>query len=109
MTQAMLVAEENQGSQTILLSTFFVRDSLCALDAAGVQEVIRLGSFTCVRHAPEAVAGVMNLRGRIVTLLDLGLILGFGQSTITPDSRVFILDDRNEFLGILNPGKVLGE
>jgi purine-binding chemotaxis protein CheW len=43
----------------------------------------------------------MNLRGKIVTLLDLGIILGFGKSTVTRESRVFIVEDRNEFLGML--------
>jgi purine-binding chemotaxis protein CheW len=88
-------------AQTLLLTTFFVRDALCALDASGVQEVIRVESVTRVRHAPAEVAGVMNLRGKIVTLLDLGMILGFEKSVITRDSRVFIMEDRNEFLGVL--------
>jgi purine-binding chemotaxis protein CheW len=86
---------------TTLLATFFVREALCALDASGVQEVIRVDSVTPVRHAPDEVVGVINLRGKIVTLLDLGVILGFGRSVITRESRVFILEDRNEFLGLL--------
>lgn len=86
---------------TTLLATFFVRDALCALDASGVQEVIRVESVTPVRHAPDEVAGVINLRGKIVTLLDLGLILGFGKSSITKESRIFIVEDRNEYLGVL--------
>jgi purine-binding chemotaxis protein CheW len=43
----------------------------------------------------------MNLRGKIVTLLDPGIILGLGKSVFTHDSRVFIVEDRNEFLGLL--------
>lgn len=88
-------------ANTVLLTTFFVRDALCALDAAGVQEVIRVDSITLVRHGPDHVSGVINLRGKIVTLLDLGMILGFGKSMITRDSRIFIIEDRNEFLGLL--------
>src|ERR1700729_1853297 len=97
----MVETEIEQSAQTVLLATFFVRDALCALDAAGVQEVIRVDSVTRVRHAPDEVAGVMNLRGKIVTLLDLGMILGFGKSVVTRESRVFIIEDRNEFLGVL--------
>jgi purine-binding chemotaxis protein CheW len=97
----MVETEIEQSAQTVLLATFFVRDALCALDAAGVQEVIRVESVTRVRHAPDEVAGVMNLRGKIVTLLDLGMILGSGKSTVTRESRVFIIEDRNEFLGVL--------
>jgi len=87
--------------QTVLLATFFVRDALCALDAAGIQEVIRLGPLTPVRHASPDVAGILNLRGKIVTILDLGLRLGFPKAVPTGDSRIFIIEDRNEFVGLL--------
>jgi purine-binding chemotaxis protein CheW len=97
----MLEMQSGQDAQTELLATFLVREALCALDAAGVQEVIRVQSITPVSHAPEEVAGVINLRGKIVTLLDLGRILGFEKSAISRESRVFIIEDRNEFLGVL--------
>jgi purine-binding chemotaxis protein CheW len=88
-------------SQTTLLATFIVRDALCALDAAGIQEVIRLGPLTPVRHAPAAVAGIVNLRGKIVTVLDLGLRLGFPKVVPGPESRIFIMEDASEFIGLL--------
>jgi purine-binding chemotaxis protein CheW len=92
---------ESQTGQTVLLATFYVRDALCALDAAGVQEVIRVGPVTPVRYAPEEVVGIINLRGRIVTIIDLGLRLGFSAVVAGPDSRIFILEDRNEFIGLM--------
>jgi purine-binding chemotaxis protein CheW len=90
-----------QAGQTVLLATFFVRDALCALDATGVQEVIRLGPVTPVRYAPEEVLGIVNLRGKIVTIVDLGLRLGLAKSVAGSDSRVFIIEDRGEFIGLL--------
>ena len=95
---SMLVSE---AGQTVLLATFFVREALCALDAAGIQEVIRLGPLTPVRHAPPEVAGIVNLRGKIVTILDLGLRLGLRRMVPSGDSRIFIIEDRNEFIGLL--------
>ncbi|HEY2013376.1 MAG TPA: chemotaxis protein CheW [Bryobacteraceae bacterium] len=90
-----------QAGQTVLLVTFVVRDALCALDAASVQEVIRLGPVTPVCYAPDAVTGIVNLRGRIVTIIDLGLRLGFPKAVPGPDSRIFIIEDCNEFIGLL--------
>jgi len=87
--------------QSMLLATFFVRDALCALDAAGVQEVIRLGPVTPVCYAPEEVVGIVNLRGKIVTIIDLGLRLGFAKVVAGSESRIFIIEDRNEFIGLL--------
>jgi purine-binding chemotaxis protein CheW len=86
---------------TDLLATFYIREAHCALDAAGVQEVIRLGPLTPVRHAPEEVLGIINLRGRIVTVLDVGLELGFAKVAPGPETRVFIVEDRGEFIGLL--------
>jgi purine-binding chemotaxis protein CheW len=86
---------------SVLLATFYVRHALCALDAAGIQEVIRLGPLTPVRHAPAEIAGIVNLRGKIVTILDLGLRLGFPPASPSRESRVFIIEDRNEFVGLL--------
>jgi len=91
----------SQAGQTVLLATFFVRDALCALDAAGIQEVIRPAALTPVRHAPPEVAGIVNLRGRIVTILDLGMRLGFPKAVPSGDSRIFIIEDCNEFVGLL--------
>src|SRR5579872_6653722 len=90
-----------QGGQTVLLATFFVREALCALDAAGVQEVIRLGPVTPVSYAPEEVLGIVNLRGKIVTIVDLGLRLGFPKAVPGNESRIFIVEDCNEFIGLL--------
>ncbi len=93
--------EELQPSRTNLLAAFKLRDSLYALDAAIVLEVIRVAEISAVPHAPAEVVGVINLRGRIVTLIDIGLILGFAPASITRQSRIFIVEDRGEYTGFL--------
>ena len=98
---SMALVQPAETGQAALLATFLVRDVLFGLDAAGIQEVIRLGPLTPVPRAPEEVLGIMNLRGRIVTILDVNLMLGFGKAITGPDSRVFIIEDRNEFIGLL--------
>ena len=97
----MLQTLTTQGVQTGLLATFFVRDALCGLDAGGIQEVIRLGPVTPVCYAPEEVLGIVNLRGKIVTIVDLGHRLGFPRAVAGKESRVFIIEDHNEFIGLL--------
>ena len=91
----------SQKGHTVLLATFLVHDALYALDAAVIQEVIRLGPVTPVRHAPDEVLGIVNLRGKIVTIVDLRLRLGFPRAVTGGDNRVFIIEDRNEFIGLL--------
>jgi purine-binding chemotaxis protein CheW len=101
MSQTLSPKLTGEVGQTDLLATFFVREALCALDAGGIQEVIRIGALTPVRHAPAAVAGIVNLRGKIVTVLDLGLRVGFAPIVPSAQGRIFIMEDRNEFIGLL--------
>ena len=84
-----------------LLALFALDEALCAVDALRVQEIIRLGPITPVHHAPEHVLGIINLRGRIVTVLDPACRMGLGAQERTPRSRILIVDWKDEQVGLL--------
>jgi purine-binding chemotaxis protein CheW len=56
--------------------TFFIQGLLFGVEVETVQEVIRHQDMTAVPLAPEVVAGLINLRGQIVTAIDLRRRLG---------------------------------
>ena len=56
--------------------TFYVGDLYLGIEAERVQEILRLENLTPVPLAPEAVCGLINLRGQIVSAVDLRLQLG---------------------------------
>jgi purine-binding chemotaxis protein CheW len=56
--------------------TFFVDGQCCGLDVARVQEIICAQPMTPVPLAPDVVCGLINLRGQIVTAIDLRRRLG---------------------------------
>jgi purine-binding chemotaxis protein CheW len=58
------------------LCTFLIGDQLFGVDAVHVHEVIRRLPLTRIPLAPPAVLGLGNLRGRIVTCIDLRGRLG---------------------------------
>lgn len=58
------------------LSTFFVADLFFGVDVLRVQEVLRFQQMTHVPQAPEVIEGLINLRGQIVTAIDLRRRLG---------------------------------
>ena len=64
------------GTLAIQYCTFEVDDRLFGLDVDCVQEVLRAQDITRVPLAPPSVAGLMNLRGQIVLVLDLRTQLG---------------------------------
>jgi purine-binding chemotaxis protein CheW len=57
--------------------TFYVADHLFGIGVSEVQEVIRYQEMTRVPIAPKAVQGLINLRGQIVTAIDLRQQLDF--------------------------------
>jgi purine-binding chemotaxis protein CheW len=64
------------GADVRQLCTFMVDGVLFGVDVAHVQEVILHQEMTPVPLAPAVVSGLINLRGQIVTALDLRLRLG---------------------------------
>lgn len=56
--------------------TFYVDSLFLGIDVQHAQEVIRYQDMTCVPLAPPAISGLINLRGQIVTALDLRCRLG---------------------------------
>ncbi len=64
--------------------TFYVAGQYCGLDAVRVQEIIRAQPMTPVPLAPPVVRGLINLRGQIVTALDLAMRLGLKERLVGP-------------------------
>jgi purine-binding chemotaxis protein CheW len=52
-------------------STFFVKDLFFGIDVLQVQEVLRYQEMTRVPLAPDVIEGLINLRGQIVTAIDM--------------------------------------
>ena len=67
-----IAALKSEGAQTSgQFSTFFVSDLFFGVDVLRVQEVLRFQQMTHVPKAPEVIEGLINLRGQIVTAIDL--------------------------------------
>lgn len=83
------------------LATFFVGDALCGMDILKIQEINKLMDMTKVPQAPSYVTGILNLRGQIVTIIDLGKKLGLGSTEATLNSRNIIVSSPGEHVGLL--------
>lgn len=66
-----------------------------------VQEINRQLDIFPVPQAPREVRGVINLRGDVVTILDLRQILAMPPAEIGPRTRVAVVDSTNERVGLL--------
>lgn len=84
------------------ISCFYVGEALCGIDISFVQEINKQVLFTSVPHSPDYVVGIMNLRGKIVTIIDLGRKLGIKSSAeVTDNTRIIIVNSEQEFIGFL--------
>lgn len=61
------------------LCTFYVGDGYFGIPVEQVQEVVRPQPITSVPLAPKVVRGLINLRGQILTAIDLRFRLGLGE------------------------------
>lgn len=75
-------------------------EEVFGVPVGGVSSIVRFGEPTPVPHAPEAVMGVFNLRGRIVPIVDLRRRLSGVAFTPSPLSRVVVADTSQGQLGI---------
>jgi purine-binding chemotaxis protein CheW len=83
------------------LATFYVGEALCGMDILKVQEINKLMEMTSVPQAPDYVMGILNLRGQIVTIIDLGKKLGLDTTELTESSRNIIVNSKGEYVGLL--------
>jgi purine-binding chemotaxis protein CheW len=85
--------------------TFFLAQQEYAVPVLGVSEVIEYQPLTRVPTTPPHVLGVLDLRGRVVSVIDLLVKLELGESRVTPRSCVVLVDveegDRSSVIGIL--------
>lgn len=88
-------------SNLIELSTFLVGDALCGMDILTIQEINKLIDMTAVPQAPSYVLGILNLRGQIITSIDLGKKLGLGETDMSQDPRNIIVNSRGEHIGLM--------
>lgn len=83
------------------LATFYVGEALCGMDILNIQEINKLMQMTKVPQAPSYVLGILNLRGQIITIIDLGQKLGLGKIDISEDPRNIIVNSAGSHVGML--------
>jgi len=72
-----------------------------ALPITSVREILRVGRITPVSTAPAFVLGVINLRGVIMTVLDLRACFGLAPVPVGAEARIIIAEGGGMAVGIL--------
>jgi purine-binding chemotaxis protein CheW len=86
---------------TSQLATFWLDGDLYGVEVAHVQEVLRSQSITRVPLAPPAVAGLINLRGQVVTAIELRERLGRPARPAGTEAVVIVVRLHGEAVSLL--------
>ncbi len=99
------VREERKAAEaTEHLATFFLSREEYGVDVRLVQEIIRVSEITQVPRAPEFIKGVINLRGRIIPVVDLKRKLKLGTVELAREARIVVVKLRERLMGLLVDG-----
>ncbi|MEC3889525.1 chemotaxis protein CheW [Xanthomonas campestris] len=71
-----------------------------ALELLKVQEVVLPVPLLPLRGTPSAMLGIMNLRGQVVPVIDLGIHLGSSPVDMDLHTRVVVLEENGETMGL---------
>ncbi len=66
-----------------------------------VQEIVRVGGITMVPNSPSYMEGVINLRGRVLPVLNLRKKLKLSASAMGKDSRIVVTEVGSKVIGLL--------
>jgi purine-binding chemotaxis protein CheW len=80
---------------------FRIGEEMYGVQIGSVREIVRVPEITAVPNVPEMVEGVINLRGKIIPVMDLRK--RFGSTAIQPDkkNRILVVELGNRLLGLI--------
>lgn len=93
--------DDHRSGGTMEMATFYVGDALCGMDILKIQEINKMIEMTKVPQSPDYVLGILNLRGQIVTIIDLGKKLGLNSTAMGNKTRNIIVNSQGEYIGLL--------
>ena len=84
--------------------TFLVGDVGYGIEISYVVEIISVQEITLVPHTHPYVKGIINLRGTVVPVIDMGMRFGQGEVIYTEKTCIIVLSMDDMSVGILVDG-----
>ena len=93
-------AEERSKSE-IQLVVFKIGDEEFGVEINQVREIVKLVAITRMPKAPQFIEGVVNLRGQIITVIDLAKRLDLPSQGRTESTRIMVVEIENSTVGMI--------
>ncbi len=88
----MDVEKEYDSKEVLQMVTFNLGNEEYSVDILKVQEIIRLMEITRVPNAADFIDGVINLRGKVIAVMDLRKRFGMALSDDSSEARIIVVD-----------------
>ena len=98
---AQAVVAESQSEDLLQLVSFNLGKEEFAVDILKIQEINRMVEITKVPKSPEFVEGVINLRGKVIPIIDLRKRFKLPGSESTKQTRIVVVDIDNMVVGLV--------
>jgi purine-binding chemotaxis protein CheW len=95
------ISESRDMAMLLHLVTFQLGKEEYGVEIASVQEIIRATDITPVPGTPAHVRGVINLRGKIIPVVDLRTRFFLPQTEATDAQRIVVIELKEKRIGIL--------
>jgi len=93
--------KETRSEELLQLVVFQLGEEEFGLDIMQVQEIIRIPEITRIPHSPGHVKGVINLRGKIITVINLDTRFGMEQKVHDDNSRIIVAEFDENVVGMV--------
>jgi purine-binding chemotaxis protein CheW len=80
---------------------FRIGEETYGVQIGAVREIVRVPEITTVPNAPEMIEGVINLRGKIIPVMDLRKRFGSSSTQSDKKNRILVVDLENRLLGLI--------
>ncbi len=90
--ESLSVKEQKSDNERIQLVTFKVAQEEFGVDILRVQEIIRIMPITRVPNTPIFVEGVINLRGKVIPVIDIRKRFSLATVGHTNQTRITVMD-----------------
>ena len=95
--------DEHDGD-LIQLVTFRIGEEEFGVDILAVQEIIRLMQITMVPHAPAFIEGVINLRGKVIPVINMRTRFNMPAREHDSSTRIVVMELEHKIVGFLVDG-----
>ena len=90
-----------QTEELLQLVSFNIGQEEFGLDIQSIQEINRMVDITRVPNAPEFVSGVINLRGKVIPIIDLRKRFGFPSKEYDKNTRIIVVELNGMVVGFI--------